>query len=46
MSFEEYNRNRCQRCRIEIFDLETGESRTVKQFDRVVEAPNWTEDGK
>lgn len=31
---------------LEIFDLETGEHRVVKEFPYVVEAPNWTPDGK
>ncbi|MCI9487294.1 MAG: TolB family protein [Lachnospiraceae bacterium] len=45
MSFTEYNENRCQKCQINIYDLETGRIEVVKKFDRVVEAPNWTEDG-
>ncbi len=43
--FLEYNTNRCQKCQINIYDLETGEIHMVKKFDQVVEAPNWTEDG-
>ena len=31
---------------LEIFDVETGEHRVVKEFPFVVEAPNWTPDGK
>ena len=31
---------------LEIFDVETGTHRVVKSFPYVVEAPNWTPDGK
>ena len=31
---------------LEIFDVETGVHRVVKEFPYVVEAPNWTPDGK
>lgn len=31
---------------IEIFDLETGTARVVKEYPYCVEAPNWTKDGK
>ena len=31
---------------LEIFDIETGTHRVVKEFPYVVEAPNWTPDGK
>ena len=31
---------------LEIFDIETGESKLLKEFDRVIEAPNWSADGK
>ena len=31
---------------LEIFDIETGESRLLKKFDCVIEAPNWSADGK
>ena len=31
---------------LEIFDIETGESKLLKKFDRVIEAPNWSVDGK
>ena len=31
---------------LEIFDVETGTHRVVKEFPYVVEAPNWTPDGK
>lgn len=31
---------------LEIFDVETGESRLLKEFDKVIEAPNWSADGR
>ena len=31
---------------LEIFDVETGTHRVVKSFPYVIEAPNWTPDGK
>ena len=31
---------------LEVFDVETGTHRVVKEFPYVVEAPNWTPDGK
>lgn len=31
---------------LEIFDIETGEHSVIKEFPFVIEAPNWTPDGK
>ncbi len=31
---------------LEVYDIETGESRLLKKFDKVIEAPNWSADGK
>lgn len=31
---------------LEIFDVETGESKLLKEFDKVIEAPNWSADGR
>lgn len=31
---------------LQIFDIETGEVSLVKEFDGVIEAPNWSPDGK
>ena len=31
---------------LEVFDIETGESKLLKEFDCVIEAPNWSADGK
>ena len=31
---------------LEIFDIETGEHTVIKEFPFVIEAPNWTPDGK
>ncbi len=31
---------------LEIFDVETGTHKVVKSFPYVIEAPNWTPDGK
>lgn len=31
---------------LEIYDIETGESKLLKEFDKVIEAPNWSADGK
>ena len=31
---------------LEIFDIETGEVKLLKEFDKVIEAPNWSADGK
>lgn len=37
---------RAQHSILEIFDLESGTRKTVAEFDTVIEAPNWTRDGK
>lgn len=34
------------RSSVEIFDIATGETRVVWQTERLVEAPNWSPDGK
>ena len=31
---------------LEIFDIETGKTELLKEFDCVIEAPNWSADGK
>ena len=31
---------------LEIYDIETGKSKLLKEFDKVIEAPNWSTDGK
>lgn len=31
---------------LEIVDVHTGERQVLKEFDHVIEAPNWTQDGK
>ena len=31
---------------LEIYDIETGKSEVVKEFDYLIEAPNWSPDGK
>ncbi len=31
---------------LEVFDIETGKSELLKEFDCVIEAPNWSADGK
>ena len=31
---------------LQVYDIETGESRLLKEFDCVIEAPNWSADGK
>ena len=31
---------------LEVFDIETGKSELLGEFDRVIEAPNWSADGK
>ena len=31
---------------LEVYDIETGESKLLKEFDCVIEAPNWSADGK
>ena len=41
-----YMNNRIQNCRLEIMDVFTGERRILKRFDKVIEAPNWTKDGR
>jgi Tol biopolymer transport system component len=33
-------------CKLEIYHLETGERRVLKEFPTKIEAPNWTKDGK
>ena len=31
---------------LEVYDIETSESKLLKEFDKVIEAPNWSADGK
>ena len=31
---------------LEVYDLDTGTHKVIKEFDYVIEAPNWTPDGK
>lgn len=31
---------------LEIYDIETGKSEVIKEFDYLIEAPNWSPDGK
>lgn len=31
---------------LEVYDIETGESKLLKEFDKVIEAPNWSANGK
>ena len=31
---------------LEIYDVETGERRVLREFDTLIEAPNWTKDGR
>jgi TolB protein len=38
--------DRKQSCALEIIDVQTGERQVLARFDQVVEAPNWTRDGK
>ena len=37
---------RNQHCVLEILDVDSGEREQLKEFDRVIEAPNWTRDGR
>ena len=46
MKYSEYEADRAQKSILQIYDLETKTVTEVKKFDRVVEAPNWTKDGK
>lgn len=38
--------SRKQECTLEIMEVNTGNRTVLEQFDRVIEAPNWTRDGK
>ncbi len=38
--------DRNQDCTLEIMDVRSGSRQKLKSFDRVIEAPNWTGDGK
>ena len=31
---------------LEVLDTQTGERRIVREFDHLIEAPNWTRDGR
>ena len=37
---------RNERSFLEVFDLDTGKRTVLKEFDNVIEAPNWSKDGK
>ncbi len=41
---ETWNRNG-DKSILQVFDIETGESKVLKEFDGVIEAPNWSADG-
>ena len=38
--------NRKQECRLEVVEVSTGVRKILAEFDQVIEAPNWTKDGK
>ncbi len=38
--------DRKQNCNLEILEVETGKRKILKTFDKVIEAPNWSKDGK
>ncbi len=44
--YSEYLADRAQKSVLQIYDLETRAVTVVKRFDKVIEAPNWTKDGK
>ena len=41
---ETWNRNG-DKSILQVFDVETGEAKVIKEFDCVIEAPNWSADG-
>ena len=41
---ETWNRNG-DKSILQVFDIETGEAKVLKEFDGVIEAPNWSADG-
>jgi predicted dehydrogenase/Tol biopolymer transport system component len=41
---ETWNRNG-DKSILQVFDIETGEAKVLKEFDDVIEAPNWSADG-
>ncbi|MBC7958686.1 MAG: TolB family protein [Vallitaleaceae bacterium] len=41
-----YMNNRKQQCALEIYEISSGKRQVLASFNRVVEAPNWTKDGK
>lgn len=42
----EYCRNRAQTSVLQVYDLASGKAKALARFDRCIEAPNWTADGK
>lgn len=42
----DYLNDRKQECQLEIMDVETKERQVLKRYDKVIEAPNWTKDGR
>lgn len=45
-NFSDSYSSRAQKCCLHVFDLATRQSTTLARFDRVIEAPMWTPDGK
>lgn len=41
-----YMNNRKQQCALEIIEVNTGKRKVLARFERAIEAPNWTKDGK
>ena len=46
MKYSEYEADRAQKSILRIYDLRTAATIEIKRFDRVVEAPNWSKDGR
>ena len=45
MELDPWDRSRDQSV-LQVYHLETGEIETVAEFDTLIEAPNWSKDGK
>jgi Tol biopolymer transport system component len=41
-----YMKDRKQQCALEILEIATGNRQVLARFEKVIEAPNWTRDGK
>lgn len=46
MKYSDVCKDRAQHCFLNIYNIETGKNTVIAEFSKVIEAPNWSNDGK